>query len=260
MSSQLSPLPECVVAAMTLRELGVHVDIPVGWAPTGLALATAMFALRPGVKLSLHSADGHLQWWKDGGVWPGGTTDTEEQAMVFFVAFAAAARTCGACGRPGRRRSEPAGVWCDVCGYLAVTPSVRELPHSPRLPLPDETLEALAGLASLPDPMRFITIPVGWARLARSTLRDITCAEVADQVGFDIHDDTVSLTAPDGLWTSELDELNARLEVNARIRCRFCSRPVDANSMAAHAGACDGCWYVQSRGSEVVETVEDGPR
>lgn len=38
---------------MTLRELGVHTDTPIGWAPACVALVTTVHAVRSGVRIDL---------------------------------------------------------------------------------------------------------------------------------------------------------------------------------------------------------------
>ncbi|ERK73548.1 hypothetical protein [Leifsonia aquatica] len=255
MRSQLNPLPECVVASMTLRELGVHTDTPIGWAPACVALVTTVHAVRSGVRIDLTVVGTSIKLATQGGMIVVADDGVDPQMNAWFTADRTIALTCGACGRPGRRRTEPVGVQCDACAYLATAPAAAELPFTPRLPLPDEAIEAVRSLSVRNAPERFAIIPDGWARLVSSTLRDMPTPELADTVSFTVTDETVSLAFDDEAFppSPELLVLNDRLEANARVHCQRCSRrmttdPADPD----HSTICPGCRWVESRGWEVV--------
>lgn len=255
MYSLLDPLPECEVASMTLRELGVHTDTPIGWASACLALVTTVQAVRPGVRIHLNAVGPSIKLETQDGIVVVADGGVDPQMSAWFTADRTIALTCGACGRPGRRRTEPVGVRCDACAYLATAPAATELPFIPRLPLLDEAIEAAGSLSARNAPSRFAGIPAGWARLVNSTLRDMPTPELADTASFTVTDETVSLAFDDEALppSPELLVLNERLEANARVHCRRCSRrmttdPADPD----HSAVCPGCRWVESRGWEVV--------
>jgi hypothetical protein len=251
----LRPLPECEIALMALRELGVDSDCPIGWAPACVALATTVHAVRPGVQLRLRLSGDFIQVHADGGAVIAADNLLDPQMSAWILADRTAALTCGNCGRPGLRRvvSEPA--ICDACSYLRTTPD-DELPFIPALPLPDETLAAVNALGELGNQERLTELLVGWTRLVHSTLRDITTAAIRDTFTFTVHDDTVSIAFDDEAFPllPELLALNERLEVNARVHCRRCSRRLLTDpGDPAHDSVCSGCRWVESRGWEVVD-------
>lgn len=255
MAQHLKPLPECEVASMTLRELGVHTDTPIGWAPACLALVTTVQAVRPGVQIHLNVAGTSVKLETQDGIVVVADGEVDPQINAWFTADRTIALTCGACGRPGRRRTEPVGVRCDACAYLATAPALTKLPFIPRLPLLDEAIKAVRGLGARNTPSRFAVIPDGWARLVSSTLRDIPTPDLADTVTFTVTDDTVSLAFDDEACPPppELLTLSERLEANARVHCRRCSRrmttdPADPD----YSAVCPGCRWVEARGWEVV--------
>ncbi|MFJ3490675.1 hypothetical protein [Leifsonia aquatica] len=255
MTSQLKPLPECEVASMTLRELGVHTDTQIGWAPACLALVTTVQAVRPGVRIRLNAVGTSIKLETEGGIVVVADGGVDPQMHAWFTADKTIALTCGACGRPGRRRTESVGVRCDTCAYLATAPISTGLPFTPRLPLLDEAIDARGSLCTRNALDRFAIIPDGWARLVNSTLRDMPTPELADTVTFTVTDETVSLAFDDEAFppSPELLVLNERLEANARVHCRRCSRrmttdPADPN----HSAVCPGCRWVESRGWEVI--------
>lgn len=252
--THLAPLPECVVASMTLRELGVRIDAPIGWAPACLALVTTIQAVRPGVRIHLNAVGASIKLEPEGGIVVVADGGVDPQMNAWFTADRTIALTCGACGRPGRRRTEPVGVRCDACAYLATAPARAELPFAPRLPLPDETIEAVRSLSARNAPRRFAVIPDGWARLVSSTLRDMPSPELADIVTFTVTDESVSLAFDDEAFppSPELIVLNERLEANARVHCRRCSRRMTTDpDDPDHSTICPGCRWVEARGWEV---------
>ncbi|GAA0430077.1 hypothetical protein [Leifsonia naganoensis] len=255
MPLQLNPLPECVVASMTLRELGVRTDTPIGWASACLTLVTTVKAVRPGVRIHLNAVGTSIKLETQDGIVVVADGGVDSQMNAWFTADRTIALTCGACGRPGRRRTEPVGVRCDACAYLATAPTPTELPFIPGLPLLDEAIEAVRNLGAQNFPSRFVVIPDGWARLVSSTLRDMPTPELADAATFNVHDDTVSLAFDGEAFppSPKLLVLNDRLEANSRVHCRRCSRrmttdPADPD----HSTICPGCRWVESRGWEVV--------
>ncbi|WP_290472743.1 hypothetical protein [Leifsonia sp. 71-9] len=255
MAQHLKPLPECVVASMTLRELGVHIDAPIGWAPACLALVTTVHAVRPGVRIHLNVVGTSIKLETEGGIVVVGDSGVDPQMSAWFTVDRTIALTCEACGRPGRRRTEPVGVRCDACAYLATAPTATGLPFTPRLPLLDETIQAAQSLSARNTPGRFAVIPTGWARLVNSTLRDMPTPELADTVTFTVTDETVSLAFDDEAFppSPQLLALNERLEANARVHCRRCSRRMITDpGDPIHSTICPGCRWVESRGWEVV--------
>lgn len=255
MPTQLRALLECEVASMTLRELGVHTDTPIGWAPACVALVTTVQAVRPGVRIDLNVSGTSIKLETHEGIVIVGDGGVDPQMNAWFTADRTITLTCGACGRPGRRRTEPVGVRCDACAYLATALAGAELPFIPRLPLLDEAIEAQRSLCVRNTPSRFAAIPDGWTRLVSSTLRDMPTPELADTVSFTVTDETVSLAFDDEAFppSPELLVLNERLEANARVHCRRCSRRMtSAPGDLDHSTFCAGCRWVESRGWEVV--------
>lgn len=260
----LSPLPECSTAVMVLRDLGVDADVPVGWAPACLALVIRMQSVRPGVRVRLRVTRGSLRMDLSGGIVLSDDGGIDEQMATWFMVDAIAGLTCPRCGRPGRPHPDDQPdahkpkVLCDACRYLADGPASAELPFLPRLPLPDETLDAISDLESR-DPERFASIPAGWARLVLGTVRDMPASALASIANFEIDHDHASLSLPPEAWTSGLRELNERLEVNSRVLCRSCSRRIaNEPEHGEHGAVCGGCRWVQFRGWKIVSAASLG--
>lgn len=263
--SQLDPLPETIVAALTLRDLpGVHTDLPLGWAPAALAVVFGQLANRPGT--IIHISKSHNGAFKTS--FSAGTLiDSEREVYPHpgsWYGGEIAMNSCELCGRPGRRHREPSGVYCDACFELSAgrTPT-----FEPRLPL---TVDAAEALRSLPVLDSLPSVPAGWAPLVRSVLKRLgdgsgrgvifedrgdylTVAYEPRQASEGGPGEAPSLNqdehstdvAPSDVVIPE-SEMRRILVALSRERCRFCSRPVVEGSVAA--GRCDGCMWTRSRG------------
>jgi hypothetical protein len=248
---QLDPLPETLVAAMTLRELpGVDADVPVGWAPAALAVAFGQLANRPGTVITISKHEGAFKTSFTRGT----LVDTEREVLPHpgsWYGGEIAMNSCELCGRPGRRHREPNGVFCDVCHELGVG---RTPDFEPRLPLDIHTIEALR---SLPVIESLSTVPPGWAPLVRSVLKRLGDGTGRDVI-FEDRDSHLTVTAaPDP--ADQVEEVRRILEALSRERCRYCSR--FAEQATDSPGRCDGCVWVRSRGWTLVPAdPNDGNR
>lgn len=260
MTRQLSPLPECVLASISLRKLGVDTDTPIGWAPACLALTTTVHAVRPGAQLHLRLRGDFVRVTEEGGIAIAGDDALDSQMTAWVTTNRTTSLTCGNCGRPGLKRPGFPLAICDACRYLAGHTEATKLPFIPPLPLPDETLAAIDAVGKIERPERFHQLPTGWTRLVHSTIRELPTPELAATVTFKVHDDTVSLAFEDEASSPEqFTRLNERLEVNARVHCRRCSRRLTTESSdPPHDSVCPGCRWVESRGWEVVRTDDIG--
>lgn len=235
---QLDPLPEVLVAAMTLRELpGVDADVPVGWAPAALAVAFGQLANRPGTAITISKSNGAFKTSFTRGT----LVDAERELYPHpgsWYGGEIAMNSCELCGRPGRRHREPNGTYCDYCHelYEGRTPD-----FEPRLPLDIDTLEALR---SLPEIESLPMVPAGWASLVRSVLKRIGDGTGRDVVFEDRGSHLTVIAAPDA--ADRVDEVRRIVETLSRERCRYCSRFVE--QATATPGECDGCVWVRSRG------------
>src|SRR4051812_12170676 len=133
MNAQLKPLPEAVVASLTLRGLpGIDADIPIGWAPAALAAATLRLAYTPGATIGLWKQDGILASHVIGGADVDPIKTDHHTPPPHWYVSDIVEYTCELCGRPGRRHQEPNAVYCDSCQSLRTG----EAPaFEPRLPL-----------------------------------------------------------------------------------------------------------------------------
>jgi hypothetical protein len=236
--SQLDPLPEAIVAAFTLRDLpGVHADVPVGWAPAALAVASGQLSNRPGTVVTITKHKGAFKTSFTRGT----LVDAEREVYPHpgsWYGGEIAMHSCELCGRPGRRHREPDGVYCDSCHELSTggTPT-----FDPRLPLDIDTAEALRQLpaiGSLP------VVAAGWAPLVRSVLKRLGDGSGRDVVFEDCAEYLTVVSAPGA--ADRVAEVRQILEVLSRERCRYCSRFIDHESVTP--GECDGCLWVRSRG------------
>ena len=248
--ARLRPLPEAVVAWMTLRGLpGVDSRLPIGWAPVGLMLATYVTARRPGCELRMEKRDGTLRFSAAGGT----VLDRHDPVGPPTSSWvtSAANRMCELCARPAKYRHEPPGARCDVCESLRGWSRFdAELPFEPRLPLTDDAAEAQAMLANETD----LRVPAGWARPVRDCIRNLGgAAPAADYRIIDQH-------AHMGLQFLEGDDdgflvFASALEQATRRLCRRCGRHADIKE---GDGICDGCWALQVREYKILNADEDG--
>lgn len=245
----LDPLPETLVAAMTLRELpSVDADVPVGWAPAALAVASGQLANRPGTRITITKHKGAFKTSFTGGT----LVDAEREVLPHpgsWYGGEIAMTSCELCGRPGRRHREPNGVYCDVCHELNAgrTPT-----FDPRLPLDLYVIEALSELPAIES---LPTVPAGWAPLVRSVLKRLGDGTGQDVVFEDHGSHLTVISAPEP--DDQVDEVRRILEVLSRERCRYCWRLVEQATETP--GECDGCLWVQSRGWTVGSAPADSP-
>ena len=249
MHPRLLPLPETVVAAMSLRELpGVDADIPTGWALAALSLVTAILSSRPGAAIHLTQEGSRFRSTITGGALNDSESTTHPQIITWFASEIASS-LCSACGRPGERRTAPAGSWCDSCWLLRTG---RTPDFEPRLPLLEHAAEAqrsLPPIGSLPRPA------AGWAPLLRSVLKRLGDGSGRDVVFTDRGPVLRVTRAPNP--PDEVAQVNTTLNALCRQRCRYCSRLVIEESPTP--GQCAGCLWVQARGWEIVPAfAEDG--
>lgn len=244
----LDPLPETLVAAMTLRELpGVEADVPVGWAPAALAVASGQLANRPGTRITITRHNGAFKTSFTRGT----LIDAAREVLPHpgsWYGGQIAMNSCELCGRPGRRHREPNGVFCDSCHELDAG---RTPDFEPRLPLDIptiETLRELPAIKSLP------AVPAGWAPLIRSVLKRLGDGSGRDVSFEDRGGYLTVVAAPDP--ADRVDEVRRILETLSRERCRYCSRFVEQAS--ATPGECDGCVWVRSRGWAVLSATTSG--
>lgn len=249
--AQLTPLHECITAAITLREHGVTPALPIGWAPAYLAFTTRMLAIRPGAQITVRFDSDPARFYLTGGIVIADDGGIDEHMAAWYTIETICALTCRTCGRPGRKHSSPAGVYCDACRYLATRPDATALPFTPRLPLPDETIQAITDLGNL-NPAALTATPTGWVRLVNATLRD-TPPAFRTAMTFNVREDCVSFAGEASSWSAELRELNDRLVVNSRVHCRRCSRRMtEGPGDRDYSSVCAGCRWVESRGWEIV--------
>lgn len=252
----LDPLPEAIVAAFTLRDLpGVEAAVPVGWAPAALAVAFGQLANRPGTTVVItKSGTGAFKTSFSRGT----LVDAEREVLPHpgsWYGGEIAMSSCELCGRPGRRRLEPNGVYCDVCHELG---DGRMPNFDPRLPLDPYVREALSELPAIES---LPTVPAGWAPLVRSVLKRLGDGTGQDVVFEDRGSHLTVTSAPNS--DDQVDVVRRILETLSRERCRYCWRFVEQATETP--GECDGCLWVRSRGwtigsaaADLLDTVE-GP-
>lgn len=247
--SHLEPLPEAVVAAMTLRELpGISANVPVGWAPAALAVASGQLANRPGTRITITKHNGAFKTSFTRGT----LVDALREVLPHpgsWYGGEIAMNSCEPCGRPGRRRLEPNGVYCDVCHELSTG---RTPDFEPRLPLDPYVIEALSELPAIES---LPTVPPGWAPLVRSVLKRLGDGSGKDVVFEDRGSHLTVTSAPDP--DDQVNEVRRILEALSRERCRYCWRFVEQATETP--GECDGCLWVQSRGWTVASAPADSP-
>lgn len=239
MPLSLQPLPETVVAAMTLAELpGVEAAIPVGWAPAALAVAFGQLTNRPGTTVVItKSRTGAFKTSFSGGT----LVDAEREVYPHpgsWYGGEIAMHSCEPCGRPGRRHREPNGVYCDSCYELSFG---RTPDFDPRLPLDIDTADTLRDLPAIES---LPIVPTGWAPLVRSVLKRLGDGSGREIVFKDWGDYLTVVSAPNP--AVRVAEVRRILETLSRERCRYCSRFVAQGTMTP--GECDGCIWVRSRG------------
>ena len=248
--ARLRPLPETVVASMTLRSLpGVESRLPIGWAPAGLMLATWVTARRPGSELWMEQRQGALRFNATGGTLLGQYDPIGPPTSSWINATAS--RTCELCGRPAQYRDYPQGVRCDACESLNGERTAASLPFPPRLPITEEAEGAHNDLLATSN----LKIPAGWSRQVRSTIRDLTPAAGTN---FDYTiiplADRVTMYLLDG----ELDDFpffTERLEASTLAICQHCGRTAENDR---YPGICDGCRAVQAREYKILPAYDDG--
>jgi hypothetical protein len=249
--ARLRPLPEVVVAWMTLRGLpGVESRLPIGWAQAGLMLATYVTAFRPGCELRMDRRSGGFVFETAGGT----GLDRDDvpvgpQTSAWVISIAS--RTCELCARPARYRHDPPGSRCDVCESLrGSTNYTAGLPFEPRLPLTDEAEVAAAALANETD----LAVPAGWAALVRKAIRDFRDASPESNYAMtDGHDHmgVYLLEGDEGTFAPFVEELKAA----TRRVCKHCGRSAQNKD---HPGICDGCRAVQARDYKILSADKDG--
>jgi len=248
-ASSLEPLPECVVAGMTLGQLaGVDADVPVGWAPAALAVAFGQLASRPGthIRITKHRGCFKVNFSR------GTLVDAEREVYPhpgYWYGAEIAMNSCELCGRPARRRLEPNGVYRDVCHELSTgrTPN-----FDPRLPLDPYVTEALSELPAIES---LATVPAGWAPLVRSVLKRLGDGTGRDVVFEDRGNHLTVISAPDP--DDQVFVVRRILEVLSRERCRYCWRYVEQATETP--GEWDGCVWVRSRGWTIGSVPADSP-
>lgn len=244
--AHLSPLPEAVVASMTLHELPlVDADIPVGWAPAALTIAIGHLASRPGTTVTLWKSDGTLKATFAGGTYLDASTEVYPHPGIWYGSEIAY-KSCEPCGRPGWRHTFTSPIECDSCFVLN---SGRTPDFDPRLPLDVDAAEALR---RLPQIKSLPVVPAGWAPLVRSVLKRLGDGRGGDVVFDDRATYLTIVSAPDP--QQRVAEVRQTLVALSRERCRYCGRHVDEGS--GTPGECDGCLWVRARGWTVSPAAE----
>lgn len=249
--ARLRPLPEAVVAWMTLRGLpGVESQLRIGWAPVGLMLATHITAERPGCELWMAQQDGAFAFTATGGTYLNrGNVPVGRPTSAWVNSIAS--RTCELCARPAKHRLSPSGARCDVCEFLSgSTRYAGDLPSEPRLPLTDDAREAELLLADETD----LRVPAGWARPARDTIHKLGDASPSAANVMTDRGDHLALDFVEG-DNEGFTFVAITLEEATQSLCKYCGRRA---STEEPYGICDGCRAVRSREYELLRAGEDG--
>lgn len=238
----LRPLEECVVAKLTLANLGVEATFWTGWAQIGLAVTTVIQAARPGASISLKQKLGSFRISFSGGV-------SYQPYMSFMdelsgFADGLASVTCETCGRPGEARSDPIGVFCETdyrlrTGYEPIPP---QMPYLPEI-VPAAVELARRGL---------LGVPTGWSQLAYEVVR------ARERSGLPLSGEFVDCGDRLQLYGPQPDEhfrrLQDEVESSSALTCRRCGRELD--DQTPPAGMCAGCLWLNTRGQEIVPGIQ----
>lgn len=237
----LRPLEECIVAKMTLANLGVEATFWTGWAQVGLAVTTVIQAARPGASISLKQKFGSFRISFSGGASYRPYMSFMDELSVFADGLASV--TCETCGRPGEARSDPIGVFCETdyrlrTGYEPIPPQMPYLP---------EIVPAAVELAR----RRLLGVPTGWSQLAFEVVR------AREQSGLPFEADFLDRGERLQLIGDHEDEhflrLQDEVDASSAVTCRRCGRELDELTPAV--GVCAGCLWLGTRGYEVVAGV-----
>lgn len=250
--ARLAPLPEAVVASMTLGSLlGIESRLPIGWAPVGLMLATWITARRPGSELWIEQRKGALRFNATGGTLLGEYDPIGPPTSSWINA--SASRICELCGRPAQYRHNPPGARCDACESLRGQREAARLSFEPRLPITEEAEEARKDLLATSS----LKIPAGWSRQVRSTIRDLSPA-AGTSFNYTIIPlaDRVTMYLLDG-DADDFQFLTERLEASTLAICQHCGRVAENDR---YPGICDGCRSVQAREYKILPAYDDGRR
>lgn len=237
----LRPLEECVVAKMTMANLGVEATFWTGWAQVGLAVTTVIQAARPGASISLKQKYGSLRISFSGGVAYQPYLSFMEELSGFADGLASV--TCEVCGRPGEARSDPIGVFCETDFRLRTDGE----PIPPQMPFLPEILPAADELAR-----RGLAVPTGWSQVAFEVVR------ARERSGHPLSGEFVDCGDRLQLFGPQLDEHIRRLQdevgASSAVTCRRCGRELD--DQTPPVGMCAGCLWLNTRGREIVPGFE----
>ncbi|QNE35879.1 hypothetical protein [Leifsonia shinshuensis] len=233
----LKPLEECMVAEMTLANLGVRTSFWTGWSQIGMAVAAVVFAARPGAVVSLKSKYGSLKVaYSHGSPFRPYLAFGDE---LQILADGLASVTCEVCGRPGEYRGEYMGVYCETDNLLRTGAE----PVRPQMPYLLEIQPAADELR-----LRQLTVPKGWSQLAYEIVRAREKSSLASVLRFVDAGDRLKLTGEhdDEHWA----RLQVEVEESSAATCRRCGRELDEATPGQ--GTCAGCRWLDTRGFEIV--------
>lgn len=233
----LRPLEECVVAEMTLANLGVRTSFWTGWAPIGLAIATVVFAARPGASVGLKAKFGSLRVSYSGGSPYRPYLSFGDELSV--LADGLASTVCETCGRPGEYRGGPIGVFCETDFLLrtGAEPVPPQMPYLVEIPPAADELRR-----------RRLTVPIGWSQLVYEVVRAREQSGLPSDMGFVDAGNRLRLT---GDYDDEhFHRLEVEVAESSAATCRRCGRDLD--DYTPGNGVCAGCLWLDTRGFEIV--------
>jgi len=234
----LRPLEECVVAKMTLANLGVEASFWTGWAQIGLAVTTVIHAARPGATVRLKQKFGSFRVSFSGGAAFQPYLSFRLQLSGFADGLASI--TCEVCGRPGEARSDPIGVFCETDYRLRT--GLEPIP--PQMPYLPEIGPAAIELAR----RQLLGVPTGWSQLVFEVVRARERGGLPFEVSF--RDQRERLQLIGDYEDEHFRRLQEEVELSSAATCRRCGR--ELNELTPAVGVCAGCLWLDSRGFEVV--------